>query len=143
MDTSNPAPLVNAELLKRFTGRRVRCVLKVLREEGSSAFVGHTSDGMQLTVKHSSGASPLSQFVEVIGVADSDRSLRADIVTCFGNNFGKISFSSVFSCLCCFSVALAMTCFRGTVRILLRDLLTLLLSTESLLTFGKPTENGK
>jgi replication factor A3 len=81
MDTSNPAPLVNAELLKRYTGRRVRCVMKVLREEGSSSFVGLSSDGMQLSVKHPSAGLPRAQFVEVIGVADSDRSLRAEIVT--------------------------------------------------------------
>ncbi|MCO5607548.1 hypothetical protein L7F22_061745 [Adiantum nelumboides] len=75
MDTSNHAVLVNAELLNRFSRRRVRCVVKVVRAEGNSAFVGLTSDGMHIFVKQTSPIASLSQFVEVIGVADSDRSL--------------------------------------------------------------------
>ncbi|MCO5557584.1 hypothetical protein L7F22_011150 [Adiantum nelumboides] len=95
MDTSNPAVLVNAELLKRFPGRRVRCVVKVVRAEGNSAFAGLTSDGMHISVKQTSPIASLSQFVEVIGVTDSDRSLRAEICTNFGDNFDMASFNQL------------------------------------------------
>ncbi|KAI5083936.1 hypothetical protein GOP47_0000105 [Adiantum capillus-veneris] len=95
MDTSNPAALVNAELLKRYVGRRVRCVVKVVRAEGNSAFAGLTSDSMHISIKQASPISSLSQFVEVIGVVDSDRSLRAEICTNFGDNFDMASFNQL------------------------------------------------
>ncbi|KAH7314896.1 hypothetical protein KP509_21G026100 [Ceratopteris richardii] len=95
MDTSNPAPLVNAELLKRYPGRRVRCVLKLVRAEGNSAFSGLTSDGMHVSVKQVPSATSLSQYVEVIGVVDSDRSIRAEMCTNFGDNFDMSSFNQL------------------------------------------------
>ncbi|KAH7414833.1 hypothetical protein KP509_14G013100 [Ceratopteris richardii] len=94
MDTSNPAPFVNAELLKRYPGRRVRCVLKVVRAEGNSSLSGLTSDGLHISVKQVPSVASLSQFVEVIGVVDSDRSLRAEICTNFGDTFGMLMLQS-------------------------------------------------
>lgn len=91
MDTSSPAVFANAELIKMYTGRRVRAVVQVIRNEGG-VLVGKSTDGQQLTVK-GSPAFPLSHFVEVIGIADGNQSIRAEISTDLGENFGN-SFNS-------------------------------------------------
>ncbi|KAK6147211.1 hypothetical protein DH2020_018123 [Rehmannia glutinosa] len=83
MDTSNPAVFVNAELLRMHVGRRVRAVIQVLRSDGGGSVIGKSTDEQQLVIKgHPSG--PLSTFVEVIGIADSNQSIQAEI----WNNFG-------------------------------------------------------
>lgn len=87
MDTSSPAVFVNSEILKMYLGRRVRAVIQVLRND-AGVIVGKSTDGQQLTVKGSQ-AFPLSRYVEVIGIADSNQSIRAEICTDFGENFGK------------------------------------------------------
>lgn len=87
MDTSSPAVFVNGELLKMYVGRRVRAVVKIMGIEGGGV-VGQSTDGHQLMIKGSQPSYPLSNFIEVIGVAESDRSIRAEICTDFGDNFG-------------------------------------------------------
>lgn len=87
MDTSSPAVLVNAELLKMQVGRRVRTVVQVVRVDGG-ALTGQSPDGHQLVVK-GAPAFPPSRFVEVIGIADGGQSIRAEICTDFGENFGE------------------------------------------------------
>lgn len=88
MDTSNPAAFVNAGLLRQFIGRRVRTVLQVVRSEsGSGSVVGKSTDDHQITVS-GSPSKPLTAFVEVIGIADSNQSIRADTITNFGDSFG-------------------------------------------------------
>ena len=94
MDTSSPAVFANAELLKMYSGRRVRAVVQVIRNEGG-VLVGKSTDGHQLTVK-GSPAFPLSHFVEVIGIADGNQSIRAEISTDLGENFGN-SFNSLMA----------------------------------------------
>ncbi|KAG9443771.1 hypothetical protein H6P81_015111 [Aristolochia fimbriata] len=94
MDTSNPAALVNAELLKMHVGRRVRALVQVLRKEGAN-FVGLSTDGHQLTIRDSPPL-PLSNFVEVIGIAEGNQSIRAEICT----NFGEKADSLVYNRLC-------------------------------------------
>lgn len=88
MDTSSPAVFVNAELLKMYVGRRVRAVVQVLRSEGGM-IIGQSTDGSQLTVKGSQGFL-LSHYVEVIGIADGNQSICAEICTDFGDKFGKV-----------------------------------------------------
>lgn len=86
MDTSNPSVFVNAELLRLYVGRRVRAVIHV-QSEGSGVIYGKSTDENQIIVK-GSPPFPLSKFVEVIGVADTDKSIRADVWTNFGDSFG-------------------------------------------------------
>ncbi|GAB2235884.1 hypothetical protein Drorol1_Dr00026329 [Drosera rotundifolia] len=85
MDTSNPAVFVNGGLLRMFVGRKVRAVIQVMRNDAGSV-VGKSTDDQQIIVK-GSPSQPLSAWVEVIGVADSTQSIRADIWTNFGDNF--------------------------------------------------------
>ncbi|KAK3405780.1 hypothetical protein EUGRSUZ_K02554 [Eucalyptus grandis] len=68
MDTSNPVVFVNAELLGRYVGRKVRAVIQVIRNDGS-AVIGKSTDEKQIIVK---GLPPsqLTTFVEVIGIAE-------------------------------------------------------------------------
>ena len=93
MDTSNPSVFVNAELLRLYVGRRVRAVIQV-QSEGNGVIYGKSTDDNQITVK---GSPPftLSKFVEVIGIADTDKSIRADVWTNFGDSFGMRSSSAL------------------------------------------------
>ncbi|XP_039146695.1 replication protein A 14 kDa subunit-like isoform X2 [Dioscorea cayenensis subsp. rotundata] len=93
MDTSSPAVFANAELIKMYTGRRVRAVVQVIRNEGG-VLVGKSTDGQQLTVK-GSPAFPLSHFVEVIGIADGNQSIRAEISTDLGENFDAVAYDGL------------------------------------------------
>lgn len=86
MDTSNPAVFVNAELLRMHVGRRVRAVIQVIRNDRGS-ITGKSTDEQQLIVK-GHPTSPPTTFVEVIGIADSNQSIKAEIWTNFGDNFG-------------------------------------------------------
>lgn len=88
MDTSSPAVLVNAELLKMYVGKRVRAVVMVMRIDGGF-IIGQSTDGHQLTIKGSQ-PFPLSTFIEVIGIAETNQSIRAEICTDFGDKIGMI-----------------------------------------------------
>lgn len=90
MDTSNPAVFVNAETMRMYVGRRVRAVIQVLRNDGGS-ITGKSTDEQQLVVK-GHPPSPLTTFIEVIGIADSNQSIQAEIWTNFGDNFGMLKF---------------------------------------------------
>ncbi|KAF9603473.1 hypothetical protein IFM89_036746 [Coptis chinensis] len=93
MDTSSPAVFVNAELLSKYVGKKVRAVVQVLRTEGGN-IIGNSTDEMQLVIK---GHLPpqLTTFVEVIGIAESNQSIRAEIVTNFGDTFDALSYNRV------------------------------------------------
>nr|XP_043622338.1 replication protein A 14 kDa subunit B [Erigeron canadensis] len=93
MDTSNPAVLVNGDFLSSHAGRRVRTVIQVVKHEAGGV-IGRTTDEKQLIVKGQL-PSPLSTFVEVIGVVDSDGALRAEIVTNFGDTFDANNFNQL------------------------------------------------
>ncbi|CAA2966541.1 replication A 14 kDa subunit B-like [Olea europaea subsp. europaea] len=94
MDTSNPAVFVNAELLRMYVGRRVRAVIQVLKSDGGGTVTGKSTDEQQLVIKgHPPG--PLSTFVEVIGIADSNQSILAEIWTNFGDNLDTASYNQV------------------------------------------------
>ena len=89
MDTSAPSPFVNGETLKTFLGRRVRTVVQVQHNEGG-VLLGLSTDGHQLTIRGASGAPEPPHYIEVIGIADSSLSIRAESCTDFGENFGEI-----------------------------------------------------
>ncbi|GAB4833375.1 Replication protein A 14 kDa subunit B [Ancistrocladus abbreviatus] len=93
MDTSNPAVFVNGGLLKQFVGRRVRAVIQVIRSDAGSV-IGKSTDDQQLVIK-GSPTHPLSTYVEVIGIADSNQSICADIWTNFGDNFDAYSYDQL------------------------------------------------
>lgn len=87
MDTSNPAVFVNGGLMRMYVGRRIRTVIQVIQSDGG-AVTGTSTDGHQLVVKGPQPGFALTPFVEVIGIADTDRSIRAEIWNNFGNTFG-------------------------------------------------------
>ena len=87
MDTSGPAAFVNGEILKMFVGRRVRTVVQAQREEGGVLF-GQSTEWHQLTIIGASGA-PMSHYVEIIGIAEPNQAIRAEVCTDFGENFGE------------------------------------------------------
>ncbi|CAH8345351.1 unnamed protein product [Eruca vesicaria subsp. sativa] len=85
MDTSSPAAFVNGDLLRRYIGQKVRAVVQVIRSDIGSV-VGKTTDDQQIVVKGSPPPS-LTTYLEVIGIAESDNTIRADVWTNFGDNF--------------------------------------------------------
>lgn len=92
MDESSPAVFVNAELLPFYVGKRVRAVMQVVRSD-SVAIIGKSTDGKQLVVKGTPPPAPLTSFVEVIGIVNNDRSIRAEIWTNFGNEIGILFYT--------------------------------------------------
>lgn len=97
MDTSNPAVFVNGALLRVYVGRRVRAVIQVLQSDATGV-TGKSTDDQQIIVK---GSPPfaLTNFVEVIGIADNDRSIRPEMWTNFGDAFGIDLCSFVYAFL--------------------------------------------
>lgn len=94
-DISNPRPMVNSKVLKNYTGRRVTTVVKVLKLEGGSV-VGEMPDGAGITVKQApSHVAAQSTFMEVIGIVESDRFLRAETCTSFGDNFDMPTYNEL------------------------------------------------
>ena len=88
MDLSNPSPMVNGDQMRRFVGRRIRTVLRVVRVE-SGLVAAQTCDGMSITVR-ALGRDPWDscQFVEVYGVLENENTIREEVATAFGTNFG-------------------------------------------------------
>ncbi|WJX79516.1 hypothetical protein P8452_62628 [Trifolium repens] len=94
MDTLSPAVFVNAELLPFYVGRRVRTVMQVLRSD-SVAVIGKSPDEKQLIVKGSPPLAPLTNFVEVIGIVNSDKSIKAELWTNFGDAIDMFSYNKL------------------------------------------------
>ncbi len=67
-------------------GRKVRAVVQVIQSDGEIS-TGKSTDEHQLSVRGLPHVSLMS-YVEVIGIAESDQSIRAEIWTNFGNTFG-------------------------------------------------------
>ncbi|KAL4571597.1 hypothetical protein LXL04_018360 [Taraxacum kok-saghyz] len=93
MDTTNPAVIVNGDLLRSYVGRKVRTVIQVIRPD-AGGLIGRSTDEKQITIK-GQPPSPLTTFVEVIGVADSALSIRAEIVTNFGDTFDTNNYNQL------------------------------------------------
>ncbi|KAL9238892.1 hypothetical protein vseg_013262 [Gypsophila vaccaria] len=94
MDTSSPAAFVNGQLLRVFVGRKVRIVVKVIRADALSV-LGNSTDDLQITIKGSPPPQPLTTFVEVIGIADSNQSVRADTWANFGDHFDASNYNQL------------------------------------------------
>lgn len=59
------------------------------------AVVGKSPDDLQLVVKGSPPSAPLTNFVEVIGIADSEKSIQAEIWTNFGDAFDTYNYNQL------------------------------------------------
>lgn len=94
MDTSSPAVFVNGGLLRLHVGRKVRAVVQVMRSD-VGFFTGKSTDERQLIIKGSPPVPP-TNYVEVIGVAENDNSIRAEIWTNFGDSLGMPFYSIIF-----------------------------------------------
>ncbi|XP_022748313.1 replication protein A 14 kDa subunit B-like [Durio zibethinus] len=93
MDTSSPAAFVNGGLLRMHVGRKVRAVIQVTRSDVGSV-MGKSTDNRQLVVKGTPPV-PLTSYVEVIGVAENDNSIQAEIWTNFGDTFDASSYDQL------------------------------------------------
>ncbi|XP_010528061.1 PREDICTED: replication protein A 14 kDa subunit B-like isoform X2 [Tarenaya hassleriana] len=93
METSSPAVFVNGALLRRYIGQKVRAVLQVIRSDVGSV-VGKSTDDQQIAVRGSPPA-PLTTYLEVVGVAESDNVIRAQIWTNFGDNFDTNNYNEL------------------------------------------------
>ncbi|KDP37307.1 hypothetical protein JCGZ_06761 [Jatropha curcas] len=94
MDTSKPAIFVNGGLLPMHLRKRVRTVVQVLGSDRGSV-IGKTTDDHQLVVKGTPPSAALTNFVEVIGIAESDKSIQAEIWTSFGDTFDTYSYNQL------------------------------------------------
>eukprot|EP00897_Mesotaenium_endlicherianum_P004384 jgi/Mesen1/3974/ME000210S03218 len=94
MDTSTPAPLVNANLMKRYMGRRVRTVLNIV-QLGHGEARGQSPDGAQVVVKLKQGTSFGGKFVEVFGVVEADGVIREESFTNFGETFDMNTYNQL------------------------------------------------
>lgn len=90
MDTSSPSAFVNGALLRRFIGQKVRTVIQVIGSDMGSV-VGKSTDDLQIFVRGSPPTCPTT-YLEVIGIAESENSIRAEVWTNFGDSFGKFLF---------------------------------------------------
>ncbi|KAL5547917.1 hypothetical protein UlMin_003148 [Ulmus minor] len=84
MDISNPAVFGNAELLRLCIGRRVQALIQVFSYD----------DENQIVVKGSPPIS-LTNFVEVIGIADGVKSIKAEIWTNFGDSIDTHTYNQL------------------------------------------------
>ncbi|KAI4352906.1 hypothetical protein L6164_007113 [Bauhinia variegata] len=94
MDTSNPAPFVNAQILPNYVGRKVRLVVQVNRSDGGGVTTATSTDDHQLTIKELPPVPPMN-YVEVIGIAETDQSVNAEIWTDFGTTFDTKSYNQL------------------------------------------------
>ncbi|XP_027367398.1 replication protein A 14 kDa subunit B-like [Abrus precatorius] len=93
MDTSNPAAFVNAQMLSNFIGKKVRTVVQVNQYDGGVTTAKSTDDS-QLTIKGVPQV-PLMNYIEVIGIAESNHSIDAEVWTDFGNTFDTNSYNQL------------------------------------------------
>lgn len=62
-------------------------MIQVIRSDGSGTVNGRSTDDQQIVVK-GNPPGPLTTYVEVIGIADSNQSIRAEIWSNFGDTLG-------------------------------------------------------
>ncbi|EFH52420.1 hypothetical protein ARALYDRAFT_485632 [Arabidopsis lyrata subsp. lyrata] len=94
MDTSSPSVFVNGALMRRYVGQKVRTVIQVIGSDIGSV-VGKSTDDLQIVVRGSSPTPPLTTYLEVIGIAESDNAIRAETWTNFGNSFGTHNYNEL------------------------------------------------
>ncbi|XP_050226825.1 replication protein A 14 kDa subunit B-like [Mercurialis annua] len=93
MDTSQPAIFVNGALLPMHVRKRVRTVVQIIGSDRVGV-TGKSSDDHQITIKGNPPPS-LTNFVEVIGIADTDKSIQPEIWTSFGDTFDTSSYNQL------------------------------------------------
>lgn len=76
--------------MRRYIGQKVRTVIQVIGSDIGSV-VGKSTDDLQIVVRGSSPTPPLTTYLEVIGIAESDNAIRAETWTNFGNSFGNFT----------------------------------------------------
>ncbi|KAJ0255250.1 Replication protein A 14 kDa subunit A [Hirschfeldia incana] len=94
MDTSSPSVFVNGSLMRRFIGQKVRTVIQVVGSEMGSV-VGKSTDDLQIVVRGSPPPTTPTTYLEVIGIAESENSIRAEVWTNFGNSFDAINYNEL------------------------------------------------
>ncbi|KAG7560614.1 Replication factor A protein 3 [Arabidopsis thaliana x Arabidopsis arenosa] len=94
MDTSSPSVFVNGALMRRYIGQKVRTVIQVVGSDIGSV-VGKSTDDLQIVVRGSSPTPPLTTYLEVIGIAESDNAIRAETWTNFGNSFDPHNYNEL------------------------------------------------
>eukprot|EP00475_Leptophrys_vorax_P018784 TRINITY_DN25650_c0_g1_i1.p2 TRINITY_DN25650_c0_g1~~TRINITY_DN25650_c0_g1_i1.p2 ORF type:complete len:111 (-),score=5.94 TRINITY_DN25650_c0_g1_i1:2-334(-) len=95
MDLSDPSPMVNGEQLRRFAGKKIRTVVRVVRVDPSGMIACQTCDNANVTVR-AAARSPWdsAEIVEVIGIADGDV-IREESSCDFGKNFDMSNYNQL------------------------------------------------
>ena len=95
---SAASPRVNSTLLANFMGRSVTVVGKRTSANGHIMHI-EGPDGGDIMIDRSVSNRPIAtNFVEVVGVVGSDRTVRESRSTDFGNDFGMVNlFCSFYS----------------------------------------------
>lgn len=99
MDSSNPIPRINGEIMPMFVNRRVRLVGKIA-SIGNGQIMLQTCDGRDVTVQSLGGPAPGTAFAEFEGTVTSANSLQEETRTDFGDDFGAPK--RVFNSSICF-----------------------------------------
>ncbi|KAK9814149.1 hypothetical protein WJX72_001287 [[Myrmecia] bisecta] len=94
MDTSDPAPRVNFELLQRYIGKKVRLVGKVMGLDGDLLTVKAADQGL-VYVKVLPGAGHASEYVEIDGIVESPNTVQEQQHVEFGSNFDLNSYNEL------------------------------------------------
>ncbi|KAL1224795.1 Replication protein A 14 kDa subunit B [Cardamine amara subsp. amara] len=93
METSSPAAFVNGALLRRYIGQKVRAVVQVIRSDIGSV-IGKSTDEQQIVIKGSPN-QPLTIYLEVIGIAETENTIRAEVWTNFGDSFDAQNYNEL------------------------------------------------
>ena len=89
LDCSEPTPRVNADIMQRYVGRKVRLVCKV-DEFGEGGMLKATaSDGKPVHIRPKQGSNYDTAFVEVEGVVENATTVQEQSFTTFGDSFGE------------------------------------------------------
>eukprot|EP00271_Cylindrocystis_brebissonii_P011718 TRINITY_DN29639_c0_g1_i1.p2 TRINITY_DN29639_c0_g1~~TRINITY_DN29639_c0_g1_i1.p2 ORF type:complete len:111 (+),score=27.16 TRINITY_DN29639_c0_g1_i1:632-964(+) len=95
VNMSEPAPAVNASIMQRYKGKRVRCVVKI-EKQSPQGFFGETSDGQQVRVVSRGGVPYKSLFVEVLGIVDQEGgAIREESSVEFGDKFDMAAYNKL------------------------------------------------
>ncbi|KDP43387.1 hypothetical protein JCGZ_26487 [Jatropha curcas] len=95
METSSPAIFVNGETLQMYTGKKVRAVVQVIECDGGNTIVKSTDEHEWIVKELPLPSVPLLNYIEVIGVAETNKSIRAELCTDFGNTFDAQSYNQL------------------------------------------------
>ncbi|KAF9915978.1 hypothetical protein BX616_004930, partial [Lobosporangium transversale] len=81
-------PRVNSAMLSAHIGKTVRFVGKIMEQNGTRAFMSAPDKG-QVEIHMNETSQYGTQFIEVIGVVNSDHSITEMASTNMGNDFGN------------------------------------------------------